>query len=267
MRQDTPKDSEWFQFHYSSIKVLEHSSLVATRMGKGVMLKQADDEWRRLGDGLPANVHVNRLQVSHGKIVACANQGLYCFINGDWIDADLSIGCYQYKEVGSVRLAATPYGLWSERGEGWEKTAYPNAVVYDFLYLPHYIILALDSGIALYDRYTGEWQEFRTARAITGLAVYRSRLLGVSENGELLYANKRGGFELYRFGNMFIFSLVAKGQDVFACSDRGLFRVHEAHGRLMLLPLYQGGPVTDIDLDSENYYLATLFQGVIAIAR
>ncbi|GGG23296.1 hypothetical protein [Paenibacillus abyssi] len=258
---------DWFMFHFSSVKVLGEQSLVAAPMGQGVLRKDKAEDWESINNGLPGGTHVNRLYADQDQLTACTNQGLFHLHNDVWEASGLVIGCYQYKQVGRMGIAATQYGLWSGLGGNWSQTAYPNSIVYDVLYLPQFIVLALDRGIAVYDRLTGAWMEYSLGSAVISLAAYNGIVLGVTERGELLQGNKRGGFDKINFAGMFIFSIVTKGSNVFVCSDRGLYRLSTIHNQITLLSVKLGCPVTDMDSDGSSLYLATLFEGVQMIGQ
>ncbi|NEW05478.1 hypothetical protein GK047_05525 [Paenibacillus sp. SYP-B3998] len=266
----SPKDdTDDFLFHFSSIKIFKEETLVAAPMGKGVFFKHKEGDWEGLRHGLPDGVHVNRLIVSEGVLFTCTNKGLFEFdsVSEQWCDTELAIGCYQYKEVNGRPWAATSYGLWSRTSNGWQKMAYSHAMVYDFLFYPEYMILALDFGIAVYDRLMDAWMDFSFAQAVTGLAVYQGHILGITEDGALLQGDKKGGFEQIRFPHLFLFSLVTKGPDVFVCSDHGLYRISYIQNRITLLSVRLGCPVTDIDCNADCLYMATLFQGIQRMER
>ncbi|MBD2847861.1 hypothetical protein IDH44_21920 [Paenibacillus sp. IB182496] len=255
---------DWFLFHFSSVKVLRPDELVAALMGQGVLRSTESGSWERLEKGLPSEAHINRLHVHEQALYACTNHGLYSLQgNDEWKETRLAIGCYQYRQLGNLALAATQYGLWSSVGGHWTKTAYASSIVYDFLYLPQFIILAMDHGLALYDRLTDAWQEYDWGVAVTSLAIYHGHVLAVTEKGQLMMGNKRGGFDSIRFGKQFIFSVVSKAGGVFLCTDRGLYRMSVLRaGQPTLISVKLGCPVTDIDMDGDNLYMATLFQGV-----
>lgn len=256
-----------FLFHFSSIKVYQEDSLVAAHMGKGVLIKHQEGEWEKISEGLPDDTHVNRLHVKDNHLFACTNKGLFELQNDQWQETGLAISCYQYKNIAGYQLAATPYGLWSKSMGVWQNIAYPKSIVYDFLYMSQFIILALDYGLAMYDRFTGTWAEFPIGKAITGLAVYQGHVLGITEHGKLLQGNKQGAFEEVSFDNMFLFSIVTKGSEVYVCSDRGLFRINYIRNRITLMSVRLGCAVTDIDCDGSNMYMATLFEGIQTIDR
>ncbi|MEW9697806.1 hypothetical protein [Paenibacillus sp. SI8] len=270
MLQRSPKDDKGdFLFHFSSIKILNDETLVAAPMGTGVFFKHKEGDWEGLRHGLPDGVHVNRLIVQDTQLFACTNKGLFKFDLGSeqWRDTDLAIGCYQYKEQGGLSWAATSYGLWSRASGDWQKVAYSHAKVYDFLLYPQYLILAFESGLAIYDRLMSEWINYPLEQAVTGLAVYQGHILGVTEDGALLHGDKKGGFEQIRFPQLFLFSIVTKDSEVFVCSDRGLFRISYIQNRVTLLSVRLGCPVTDIDCNAESLYMATLFQGIQMMER
>jgi len=255
-------------FHFSSVKKLSDDELAAAPLGKGIVYKKGSaDEWVEISDGLTDQIHINRLQAYEERLYACSNKGLYACREGEWSPEGLALGCYQYKQFGKIGMAATVCGLWySEDGE-WRMMMRSDATVYDFLYLPQYVALGTHEGVSLLDRLTLSWIECKLDTAVTCLAVHRGTLIGATEHGELLVGNRRGGFDRYRMANSFIFSIVTRGQEVFACTDRGLYRVDSIGGRISLMALKIGCQVTDVDADDQHFYMATLFEGIQCMAR
>jgi hypothetical protein len=162
-------------------------------------------------------------------------------------------------------LAATQYGIWCRTEAGWLNWAYADSAVYDLLYLPQFLIAGCKRGIALYDRLTGEWIDYALQTAVTSVAVYRGRLIGVGECGQLIVGNKRGGFEIYRFDGLFMMSLIPKEREVYVCTDRGLFRLGLVRDSITLLPVRLGFPVADADWIDDTIVVATLFRGIQSI--
>jgi hypothetical protein len=260
---------EPFLFHFSAVKVFEDESVITTPLGQGIWRKDRAGKWEQINDGLASGTLINRLQVCGNCLYACTNEGLFRFCKERvcWQDTDLALMCYQIQQFGAVQWAATQYGLWTNAGGEWEAASHSQSVVYDFLYLPQFIVLALDYGVSVYDRYMGEWEEYALQTAVTSLAVYHGFLLGTTEKGELLVGNKRGSFEKVGFRHLFIFSVVAHGREVYACTDRGLYRFGIVKDRMVLRSMKTGFPVTDIDFDDKSVYMATLFQGIQTLAR
>jgi hypothetical protein len=255
-------------FHFSSVKRLSESELVAAPLGKGIVYKrERSEEWIEMSEGLSEQTHINRLQVYDEQLYACSNKGLYLIMDGQWKAADLSIGCYQYKEYGAVGLAATVCGLWYTEGSEWRLMMRSDVTVYDFLYLPQYVVLATNEGVSILDRMTTSWMNFKLDTSITSLAVHRGTIIGATEHGELLCGNRKGGFDRFRIANIFIFSIASRGREVFACTDRGLYRVSMIGNRISLIALKVGCQVTDVDVDDRHYYMATLFEGIQCMAR
>jgi len=264
---DSHTMQNWFLFHFSSIKIYQEHTLFAAIMGKGIVRKHLLGDWENICEGLPLDIHINRLHIRYEHIFACTNKGLFRFANECWNETELTFSCYQYKDTGAHGMAATSYGLWYKDSGCWKKAAYSHNVVYDFLYFPQYIILALDCGIAVYDRYVSKWAEFQLDTAVTSLAIYEGHVIGTTEHGELLYGDKKGSFEKVRFENMFLFSVIRKNREVFACTDRGLYKLTYIQGRITLFAIKLGFPVTDIDANNDSLYLATLFEGVHKMER
>jgi hypothetical protein len=255
-------------FHFSSVKKLSSDVLVAAPLGQGVVHKrEMAHEWTESNEGLPQQTHINRLQVYVDRLYACSNKGLFHNEDGKWQSTELAVGCYQYKEFGEVGLAGTSCGLWYTEGTDWHLMMRSDLIVYDFLYLPQYVVLGTNEGISILDRLTTTWMNFKYGSAVTSLAVSHGRIIGATEHGDLLVGNKRGGFERYRMGNTFMFSVVTRDNEVFACSDRGLYRVSRIGNQISLMALKIGSQVTDVDVDDRYLYIATLFEGVQQLER
>ncbi|MFC5531964.1 hypothetical protein [Cohnella yongneupensis] len=60
---------------------------------------------------------------------------------------------------------------------------------------------------------------------------------------------------------------IAKEDSVYACTDRGLYRLSSIGGRLSLMAVKLGMQVTDIDTSGSQLYMATLFDGVQRIEK
>ncbi|SFF26644.1 hypothetical protein SAMN04487969_12159 [Paenibacillus algorifonticola] len=258
---ETGKPWNWQLFPFSSVKAGEDAIYVAS-VGYGVYQINSEEQWMKLGAGMPQTAMVNRLQLQSNVLHACTSEGLYQYTNGEWANDGLAIPCYQYRMLGGTGYAATDYGLWLNSGSRWEKSACADKRVYDFMNLPQYLVVGHESGVALYDRFMDEWAEFELGRAVTSLAVYRGHLIGVSDRGELMIGDKKGRFDRIRFSKQFIFSIVAKGKDIYVCTDKGLFQLAYIRNQVTLLSVKLGIPVTDVDLQGDNLYMATLFQGI-----
>jgi len=249
--------------HVSSIAAGDDSAIYVSSLGRGVYRIGPSGEWSELGENWPAGVSVNRLQMSGGTLYACTSQGLLAYKEARWTATELAVPVYRIREVmGGRLLAATQYGVWCRTEDGWLSWAYSDAPAYDLLYLPQYIIVAREKGIALYDRLTGSWADLPLPAAVTSVAVYRGILIGTGDRGELIVGNRQGGFAMCRFEGLFLLSLIMKGREVYACSDRGLFRIGAVGGRFTLLPVRLGFPVADADWAGDTLVLATLFESV-----
>jgi len=249
-------------FHRSSVIVNEDLTVVAAPAGRGIWRMNAEGDWSVLTQGLPASVHVNRLQKGNRSLYACTDRGLFRLERESAQSLDIPLVCYQFREFGELAFVATESGLWSRTGKGWINVAFAKAAVYDFLYFSQYLFLALDIGIAMYDRMTCAWALFPVGARLTGLAVFRSRLAGISDRGELVLGNGQGGFERIRFPGLFLFNMISKGGSVYLCADRGLYRLSEIGGRPVVFALRLGGPITDLDIGEDRVYAATLNDGV-----
>lgn len=255
-------------FHYSSVKRVGGERLVAAPLGRGPVLRdRASKPWEPIGDGLPESVRVNRLQASDATAYACTDKGLFALGDRAWEQTGLCVGTFQYKGYGSIGLAGTVSGLWYSEGDQWRVMMRADAIVYDFLYLPQFVVLGTHEGLSIYDRMTSGWMKDNDRSAVTSLATYGRLIVGATEKGELLVSNARGGFERFRMGSMFVFSVVTKGDSVFVCTDRGLYRLSSIRGRPSLMAVKLGLQVTDVDADESRLYLATLFDGVQSMER
>lgn len=255
-------------FHYSSVKLVGGERLVAAPLGRGIELRdRLSQSWEAVNDGLPESVHVNRLQSHNDQVFACTDKGLFRLDDRHWQATGLCVSTFQYRQYGTIGLAGTVSGLWVSEGEEWRVMMRADTVVYDFLYLPQFVILSTHEGLAIYDRLTSGWMKYNYNTAVTSIAVYRRTIIGTTEKGELLVSNARGGFERYRMGGMFIFSIVPKEDAVYACTDRGLYRISRIGRRISLMAVKLGMQVTDIDCSGEQLYMATLFDGVQSMDR
>lgn len=77
-----------------------------------------------------------------------------------------------------------------------------------------------------------------------------------------MVGNKRGGFDLVRYGRIKILSVAGHGGRVYACTDRGLYRILPWNGSFHLCSVKTGAPVTDLAFDGERLFLATYYEGV-----
>ncbi|WP_424768703.1 hypothetical protein [Paenibacillus sp. sgz302251] len=265
MQTETSKPWNWLLFPFSSVKA-GPDCLYAASVGHGVYRIDAKDGWEKLDAGMPELTHVNRLQLQHELLHACTSSGLYEWNGTAWESDELIMPCYQFRKIGGTSYAATEHGLWSKAGFNWEKVACPDKRVYDFINLPQYLIVAHESGVSLYDRFMDDWAHFELETAVTSLAVFRGHLVGTSDKGELLIGDKKGRFNRIRFGKPFLFSVLAKGKDIYACTDRGLFQLAYFDDRITLLSVKLGCPVTDVDMQGGSLHMATLFQGIQTIS-
>ena len=252
-------------FHQSSVKVLKDRTIVTAPAGRGIWKAAQGGEWASMAIGLPTQTHVNRLQLSGETLFACTNQGMFKLERESWRPMEMPMTCYQYRDVGHSAFAATSHGLWCLTEKGWKSAAFSYSPVYDFLYTPHYLFLAMEWGIAMYDRLTCAWQEYTLGTRITGLGVFGGRLFGVTEHGEWMLGNKKGGFDKIKFPGIFIFNTVMCDRSVYVCADRGLYRMDILRGQPSLLSVNLGGPVTDLHIRDGSLYLATLSEGVQTI--
>jgi hypothetical protein len=264
MQTETSKPWNWLLFPFSSVKA-GADCLFAASVGHGIYQIDDEGEWKKLDQGMEDQTNVNRLQLQHDLLHACTSSGLYEWNGETWVNDGILIPSYQFRKIGGTSYVATEYGLWSKAGSKWEQIACQDKRVFDFMNLPQYLIIAHESGISLYDRFMDDWAHFELGASVTSLAVFRGHLIGTSDQGELFIGDKKGRFDRIRFGKIFIFSVQAKGNEVYACTDRGLLKLTYLCNQVTLLSVKLGYPVTDIDMQDGNLYLATLFQGIQTI--
>jgi hypothetical protein len=262
MLPDSYKSWKSRPIHFSSVRVQSDRSVIAASPGKGVFHKSEQGQWNGLSKGLPQSANINRLQLVNDSVYACTNKGLYQLEQQEWRFAEIDQPCYQYKEEWGYGFAATASGLLYRSSDKWNKSAYESSIVYDFLFTPQYLYIGLDQGIGMYDRMTDRWASFQLEYGVTSLAASRDLLLGANEQGELVVSNGEGGFSTIKFGDIFIFSVVAKHAQVYICTDKGLYRVSRLTERLTLFSVKPGVPVTDIDWLGRELYMATLSKGI-----
>lgn len=265
MQTELSKPWNWLLFPFSSVKAAP-GCLYAATCSYGIYQIDAGGRWEKLDQGMDDQVNVNRLQLQHERLHACTGSGLYEWNGEAWDNEGLMIPCYQYRKIGGTSYAATEYGLWSNSGFRWEQIACKDKRVYDFMNLPQYLIIAHESGISLYDRFMDDWAHFELEASVTSLAAFKGHLIGTSEQGELLVGDKKGRFDRIGFGKLFIYSVIAKGNDSYACTDRGLFQLAYMNNQVTLLSVKLGCPVTDLDMQGDSLYMATLFQGIQSVS-
>lgn len=276
--------------NFSSIKLMDKHTLVAAPLGKGLVRRTLDSEWEPMMEGLPEGTLINRLQVEHHQLFASTSEGLYVWKDGEWVFHGLVIDCHQFRIREGGMLAATTCGLWrlplsdSEQGQHdgastahspdlpyshsnaqgkWEMIIRTSSVLYDFLFLKKYIVMALGKGLSLYNRYTRQWLDCDFGYAVTSVAASKQHVLGVTDKGELVVVDLNGNCERFKFEDIFVFAIVPSGDQLFVCSDRGLYKIVYWGGATpRLVSVSLGSHVTDMDFDGKNLYMATLFEGV-----
>lgn len=236
--------------------------LYAAAMGGAIYGKHGQGEWERISAPDEPHAVVNRMVMAGETLYACTSRGLMVYDGAEWDQEELELPCYQFRASAGCLYACTSQGLWCSHGASWGAAAKNDRKVYDLLNVPQYLILGCESGIALYDRMSAEWMEFDLGTGVTSLAVYYGQLVGASENGEMVVGNRKGGFDRYRYGGFFLFSVVVKGGRLLACTDRGLYRISWLGGCLTMMAVSSRVPVTDVDIRDGIIYLATLYDGI-----
>jgi hypothetical protein len=226
-------------------------------------------------EGLPEGTLINRLHVERDQLFASTNEGLYMWKNGEWVFNGLVLDCHQFRIREGGMLAATSCGLWrldlaEEQGHqgNWEMIIRTSSVLYDFLFLRKYIVMALGKGLSLYNRYTRRWLDCDFGYAVTSVATSKNHVLGATDKGELVVVDLDGNCDRFNFDDIFIFAIVPSGDQLYVCTDRGLYKIVYWGGKTPnLVSVSLGSHVTDIDHDGKNLYMATLFEGVKIVEK
>ncbi len=253
--------------HYCTILVGPNQQIYASTLEGLVVRRSQSGEIESLTSGWQPGITVHRLKMYNRILYACTNQGLFLYKNGTWTSTSIHSPCYQVREHNGFGYAATSDGLWAGSIADWKPAALAGLKVYDFLPLPNYIVVAHARGMSYYDRYASEWADIYREHSVTGLTAFHNHLIGVNDLGQLVIGNKRGGLDAYGFGDLFMMGIVTRGHDVFACTDRGLFRLGFIGGSIQLLSVIQSSMVTDVDQDHGRIYVATMFDGIQTISR
>ncbi|MNI08100.1 hypothetical protein D3C73_611240 [compost metagenome] len=252
----------------TAIRCLKDQSLFAVSVGQGIFRRTIEaGRWERAHKGLPNDTVVNRLQLIENRLFVCTNKGLFYWQEIQWVATDLTIPCYQIIKVDGGYAVASMYGVWCGNGTTWLNMASPDTQVLDLLSSPHFLFLATNQGISMYDRLTYEWAHFPLSSGVTSLANYQGKLMGISEKGGLVVGNQQGGFTITYFPDFFLFSLMPHERAVYVCSDRGLYQLASLGGNMILRSVQCGTAVVDIDVTGDYIYMATLFKGVQTVER
>lgn len=247
---------------YNSILVGPDASVYAAIVLKGIVKLSESGKQIWLHKGWPPEAMVNRLQMYNNTLYACTNKGLFLYRNEEWKATDIQLPCYQIREKAGFGFAATESGLWCGAGHQWKCSAFANKLVCDFISLPHFLIVGLGDGIYFYKRDTFEWGQLYEGHSITSLAVFYNQLIATTNQGEFIVGTGRDHFEALRFGQMYASHLISKGNDVFLCTDKGLFRLGFIDDEIQLLSVKNDCLVADIDIFKNKLYMATYFSGI-----
>ncbi|WP_438447779.1 hypothetical protein [Gorillibacterium sp. sgz5001074] len=248
----------------TSLTVHPDGGLMVSSMNGGPYLLAEDGGWTELCSGLPADAVIHRLESDHAAVYACTSRGLWVLRGAVWERTDITAPCYRLRSTGSQPMAAADDGLWVRHGDGWVRTDYAEGPVYDMLATPQMIFMAQPLGLAFFDRYMQTLEPIPLEAVPTGLTVLQGSLLGAA-GGSLMIGDKRGRFDLVRFGRIQVLSVAEAGGRVYACTSRGLYRILTWNGKYHLCSVKQGGPVTDLIQGRSGVYAATLFDGVWAV--
>lgn len=251
----------------TSLALLPDGSLMVCAVNDGMFRIGTDGRWFRMEPALPAETIVHRLETDEETVYACTNKGLFVLGDDIWHPTKITVPCHRLRGKGGILYAATDTGLWYRFNQSWVRTSYIDGPIYDLFQTPQMIFMAGAKGISVFDRYTQGLNEFNLETPVSSLCVLHGSLLGASGAGDLMVGNKRGQFELMRFGKIKIFSLTSSDRRVYACTDKGLYRVLFWKGKYHLCSVKLGTPVTDVAFDQEKLYMATYFEGVRTIEQ
>ncbi|QGQ95940.1 hypothetical protein EHS13_14185 [Paenibacillus psychroresistens] len=204
MLHNTKQDTgEILVSQYNSILVGPDATVYAAIVSRGIVKVAESGKQDLLLEGWPPNTTVNRLQMYNNTLYACTSQGLFLYRNQEWKATEIQIPCYQIRENGGFGFAATASGLWCGSGHQWKCSAFAGKTVYDFISLPHFLIVGLSEGIFFYKRDTFDWGKLYEGHSITSLAVFYNQLIATTDQGEFIVGTSRDHFEALRFGEMF----------------------------------------------------------------
>ncbi len=251
---------------FSSIVATEEGVLFAATMGQGIYKIDPDNSWVIANEGLPDHTMTYRLKVVNSMLLAATHKGLFFYENEHWYPTDIQVPCYDVVKRDSYLSAGTEMGLLSQIAGKWRTVAYTDWIIYQLLTTPEFLFVGCQHGIAMYDCLTGTWHEFNLRTRITSMAVYQKRLVGVSELGNLVIGDMKGGFTESQFGNLFIYALKQNQQEVYACTNQGLYKLSIFKGDVMLKSIVLGYAVTDIEF-TDQYIIAVTYQNGIKKIR
>lgn len=250
----------------TSLALLSDGSLMASAVSGGLFKIDTEGRWFRMNPALPDDAAVIRLETDEETVYACTNKGLFILSDDCWTPTRIKVPCHRLRGKGGVLYAATDSGLWYRFNDSWVRTSYTDDPLYDLFQTPQMIFMAQTRGITVFDRYTQSMSDFRMNTLVSSLCVLNGNLLGASGAGDLMVADRQGQFELVRYGRVKIFSLSSRGGRVYACTDRGLYRLLFWKGKYHLCSVKLGAPVTDVVFGEEKLYLATYFEGIRTIS-
>lgn len=248
------------------LTVLQDGTLMAAAVNGGVFRIREDGAWLRTVQGLPEGTDVYRLVSDGTDVYTCTNKGLYRLSGEHWETTPVSAPCSRLRGRGGLLMAAAEDGLWMRLPDGWGRMDYTDRPVFDLIQSPQMIFMAQAHGLTIFDRYTHTTSEFSLGTGVGSLAVLQGALLGATACGDLMVGDKRGGFDLVRFGGIKLFSVAEAAGRIYACTNRGLYRILTWNGRYHLCSVKLGSPVTDLAADRERLYLATYFEGIRTVS-
>lgn len=251
----------------TSLALLPGGWLMASAVNAGMFRISPEGQWFRMEPALPEGAYVNSLDTDGGILYASTTKGLYVLGEEGWTSTKITVPCHRVRGKGGILYAATDSGLWYRFNESWVRTSYIQSPIYDLFQTPQMIFMAGEKGISVFDRYTQTMDEHVLNTPVSSLCALNGSLLGASGGGDLMVGDRKGHFILMRFGRTKIFSLVASGGQVYACTDRGLYRIMPWKEQYHLCSVRLGTPVTDVAFSSGKLHLATYFGGVCTVNR
>lgn len=249
----------------TTITALDDGSFMASAVNGGILYIPQDGDWIRTDYGLPEHAVIHMLETVDGTVYACTNKGLFMLEEDRWKQTNIGVPCYRLRGSGGVLYAAAEDGLWYMIHERWVRTDYAEGAVYDVFLSPQMIFMAQKEGLAVYDRYTQSYAYFPMACPVSSLTVLHGRLVAAGANGSLMIGNKKGGFDLFQYGNIGIFSIAAAKGRVYACTNKGLYRLIGWNGHYHLCSVKLGYPVTDLACHDGQLLLSTYLGGIQTI--
>ncbi|CAN7412618.1 hypothetical protein LJR153_002663 [Paenibacillus sp. LjRoot153] len=253
--------NELLSLKFTTLTASLDGVLYAGTEGHGVVQFSPLRSWESASEGLPAQVHVYRLDWVETQLFASTSHGLYHLEEEIWQQTSVTDPCYASIGWGD-RFVLTENGLLCGNDDEWLPLAFRGKKTYDLLVTPHFIFLGYEDGVACYDLFTGDWCSMPLHQAVTSLAVFNTKLVGTTERGGLVVGNKNGGFNQHRFEGMFLNRLVTHRGEVYVCANTGLYKLSEIRGNVILHALNAQAEVTDLLIWRDMMVISTRDSGI-----